>query len=102
MLKKPSTLKDFLKLADISKQDGWKRNFTCAERKILAKIKPKDMIVYSKYPPCIGCQPALLGVECYAYNGNAIIERVHIVKENVAGYPFRCYNKGEMLLREVE
>lgn len=102
MLKKPSTLKDFLKLADISKQDGWKRNFTCAERKILAKIKPKDMIVYSKYPPCIGCQPALLGVECYAYNGNAEIERVYIVKENVVGYPFRCYNEGEMLLREVQ
>lgn len=100
MLKRASTLKDFLKLADVSDRKQWQRHFSCAERKILAKVKPKDMIVYSKYPPCIGCQPALVGAKIYAYKGE--VEELTVEKTNVSGYPFRCYTNGELLIREVD
>ena len=100
MLKRPSSLKDFFKLANVSAQQDWKRHFSCAERKILAKLKPKDMTVYSKYPPCIGCQPALVGAKIYAYNGE--VEEITVKKINVSGYPFRSYTNGDLLACEVD
>ena len=100
MLKRPSSLKDFLRLANVSAQQDWKRHFSCAERKILAKVKPKDMNVYSKYPPCIGCQPALVGAKIYAYNGE--VEEITVKKINVSGYPFRSYTNGDLLISEVD
>ena len=100
MLKRPSSLKDFLRLVNVSVQQAWKRHFSCAERKILAKAKAKDMIVYSKYPPCIGCQPALIGAKIYAYNGE--VEEFTVKKINVSGYPFRCYTNGDLLIKEVD
>ena len=101
MLKRPSSLKEFLKLANVSAQQNWKRHFSCAERKILAKIKAdKNMIVYSKYPPCIGCQPALQGIRIYTYKGE--IEEMTVEKVDISGYPFRCYTNGERLIQEVD
>ena len=58
------------------------------------------MIVYSKYPPCIGCQPALQGIMIYTYKGE--IEEMTVEKVDISGYPFRCYTNGERLIQEVD